>query len=96
MNHPHIPLFVFHSTVKKKKKKLLKPIKLIVRPRRFNSETFSTALLLSIDERALEITVILNSGYYMAAQRIAERYNTFWLEKRKVLYLQAAIGGSIY
>lgn len=72
MNHPHIPLFVFHSTVKKKKK-LLKPIKLIVRPRRFNSETFSTALLLSIDERALEITVILNSGYYMAAQRIAER-----------------------
>ena len=86
MNHPHIPLFVFHSTVKKKKK-LWKPIKLIVRPRRFNSETFSTAL---------EITVILNSGYYMAAQRIAERYNTFWLEKRKVLYLQAAIGGSIY
>ena len=74
MNHPHIPLFVFHSTVKKKKKKkLLKPIKLIVRPRRFNSETFSTALLLSIDERALEITVISNNGYYMAAQRIAER-----------------------
>ena len=72
MNHPHIPLFVFHSTVKKKKK-LLKPIKLIVRPRRFNSETFSTALLLSIDERALEITVISNNGYYMAAQRIAER-----------------------
>ena len=75
MNHPHIPLFVFHSTVKKKKKKkkLLKPIKLIVRPRRFNSETFSTTLLLSIDERALEITVISNNGYYMAAQRIAER-----------------------
>lgn len=67
-----------------------------MRPRLFNSETFSTALLLSIDERALEIIVILNSGYYMAAQRIAERYNTFWLEKRNFLYLQAAIWGSIY
>lgn len=58
---------------------------------RFNSETFSTALLLSTDERPLEIIVILNSGYYMAAPRIAECYNNFRLEKGNFRYRQVAI-----